>query len=144
MRTLNTILISIISVLSQIEEIPLKVYTAFQSTLLDVPIAEPTITVGVKKAVFNTSSVSAFSGYSGDSPFYCTRADIDVSANIYLPNAASGRVNFEVLSLMIFALNKSSLPISRIECGTLFYDNTLMCSVLPVTLSIADYIFKEE
>ena len=144
MRTLNTIINNVIDVISAITDCELKVYTAFQSNLLDVPISKPTVTVGIDRAVFNTSSVSAYSGVWDGEDFYSVHGELDVSVNIYLPNKANGLVLFEVLSYIIFALERSALPVCKITSGSLKYDNTLMYSVLPVTVTLSDYLFKED
>jgi hypothetical protein len=143
-RSLNHIINDVIDVLSGITAMDIEVFTSFQSGLLDVPISTPTVTVGVKSAAFNTSSLSAFSGYTDEGDFFSTKADIELSTNIFLPNAAHGAVNFEVLSLIVFALQKSRIPISLVRCGTLYYDARLMCSVLPVSITLCEHLYSDE
>lgn len=141
MKTLNTIINSVVSVLEKADGFNFAVQKVFNSTLLDIPISTPTVTVGIGEAEFNLAPLSSYSGLYSDNEHYSVPIELSLSANIYLPNAANGVVNFETLSHVVLSLAESDLPVSRITCGSIHYDSTLMCSVLPVRIYLTENIY---
>lgn len=141
MKSLNNIIDRVVDILSEEKDFPYAVKTVFNSTLLDIPISTPTVTVGINEAEFKLGALSLYSGLYSESENYSVPVELALSANIYLPNAANGVVNFETLSYVVLALAESDLPVSRITCGSIRYDSTLMCSVLPVKIHLSEHIY---
>lgn len=143
MRTINGILSDIITAVNAITRLPVKACYDYQSRLMDTPLASPVVTVGLNSVEANLDRASAYAGKQNGYIQYAVPTEVCVAASIYLPHTANGFVNYDVLTYIIEALFKSNITVNRISCGTMRYNSTFMCSVLPVTISLSERICEE-
>ena len=140
MKGINSIIDKVISVLSGISDMAVKVVSVYKVQIMDMPLAEPMITVGLQTLDADLRKNMLYAGDKNGTGLYSVPVDVAVSANVYLPHTASGFFNYNVLTYMIEALLGSSLTITKIEAGKMHYNSTFLCTVLPVTIHLHDRI----
>ncbi len=141
MRGLNSIVNEAIDLISEINRLPLKVVTAFRTDLMDLPLSNPTVAVGIDTVDFATDKLSAYSGMSGDSAQFSVPIDVTLRADIYISSQYNGFMSYDALTLIVNALFYSTtLTVSEIRCEKMHYDSTFMCTVLPVKIKLHDRI----
>ena len=140
MKGINSIIDKVISVLSGITDMSVKVVSTYKVQIMDMPLAVPMITVGLEKLDTDLRKNALYAGDKNGYACYSVPADVAVSANVYLPHTASGYLNYNVLTYMIEALLGSFLTVTKIEAGKMHYNSTFMCTILPVTIHLHDRI----
>ena len=141
MRGLNSIVNEAIEIISAIKSFPISVVTAFRTDLMDLPLSDPTVAVGVDAVEFGTDKLSAYSGMSGDTAQFSVPVDVTLRADIYLSSQFSGFASYDALTYIVNALFYSgTLTVAQIQCDKMHYDSTFMCTVLPVKIKLHDRI----
>lgn len=143
MKGINSILDKVISVLSGISQMSVKVVSTYKVQIMDMPLAVPMITVGLETLDADLRKNIIYAGNKNGSARYSVPADVAVSANVYLPHTASGFLNYDVLTYIVDALLGSSLTITQIKAGKMHYNSTFMCTILPVTIYLHDRICRD-
>ena len=140
MRELKDILKEIMAVIKSIE-IPVNVSLEFENGLMDVPLRKPSVAVGVREAALDAAAIGFYSGLSSGAEEYSVPSELQVSANIYLPNTFDGSLCYDVLSLMSAALMDSGIGLYKVTVEKMNYDRTFLSICLPVTLHIRTRAF---
>ncbi len=143
MKTINNILADIITAVNAIKRLPIKACYDYQSSLMDMPLTSPIVTVGLDSVEANLGKASAYVGKRNGYTQYAVPTEVNIAASIYLPHTANGFVNYDVLTYIIEALFKSNITVNKISCGNMRYNSTFMCSVLPITISLYERLCEE-
>lgn len=143
MRTLSNIVHDVIAVINNIDIFPVNAVSLFESRLMDMPLYFPLAAVGINTASLHTDKLSTYYRTSGGTEKYAVPADVELLIEIYLPHTASGYVNYDAACHIIFALMESSIQVSDVSFGTMHYESTQICTVMPMTVKVHDRVCED-
>ncbi len=143
MREFRDILNEVVDVIAGID-LHAKVGIEYDSRLMDVPLRNPTIGVGVRELVMDADAVGFYSGKSGGVEQYSVPYSLQISADITLPDSFNGAICYDVLSEMCNALLNSNLSVYRVTAGEMRHDRTFLSVCLPVTIYLHDRVLSED
>ena len=139
MRDFRSIIDDIKEVVANID-FPVKAIAEFPNALMDMPLSEPLLTIGLNEVSVDSSAISCYAGKDGGSEEYSLPADITVELNIYVPTNFYGLINYDVMSLIMDALCQSSIPVYRMKTEKMYYDSTFLSIVYPIKFYIRERI----
>ncbi len=141
MKGINDILEKIITVIDETEYIPVDVVAEYRGSLMNMPLLNPTVTVGVKEITMETTKIRAYGGMRDGVSEYSVPAVIEIGANIHIPKSANGSLCYDVLSALADGLfYDEELNVFKITGGSMSYNSTFLCTVLSVSIFVRDRI----
>lgn len=139
MRGFNEIMDDVIYIIENSGALPIAGVKEYRGTYMDMPIIDPTVTVGVGEVTMHTGALRAYAGKKNGIAENSIPAEVALKTNIYVPKRVSGYVCYEVLTVIANALfNTELLDVTKIESGNMRYDGTFLCNVLPVTVHLRE------
>ncbi len=139
MKRFEDIIEKVISIIKETEVVPVDAVYEYRGSLMNMPLHDPTVTVGIRDVTLETGSLRAYGGILNGVAEYSIPAEIEICANIHIPKDASGVICYNVLSDMANGLfYNEDLNVYKINSGKMSYNSTFLCSVLPVSIFIRD------
>lgn len=141
MRSFNGIIDDLAEIFENNGSLPLKCVTEHRGLLMDVPLNQPTITLGIKRAVMNMGALGAYAGMKNGTAEISVPTELDVKANVYMPKSAGGYTCYRVLTVVVDTLLKDGgFDVIKIESGDMQYKSTFLCNVLPVEIKLRERV----
>ena len=139
MKGFKDIIDKVISIIKETDIIPIDAVYEYRGALMNMPLHDPTVTVGIRDVTLETGKLRAYGGILNGTAEYSIPADIEICANIHIPKDVSGIICYNVLSAMADGLfYNDELDVYKITSGKMDYNSTFLCSVLPVSIFIRD------
>ncbi len=141
MKGINDILNKIMTVIEQTEYIPVDVVAEHRGSLMNMPLLNPTVTVGVKDITMETTKIRAYGGMRDGVSEYSVPVVVEIGANIHIPKDVNGSLCYDVLSALADGLfYDEELDVFKITGGGMGYNSTFLCTVLPVSIFVRDRV----
>lgn len=139
MRGFNEVLDDIANIIESTDSVPIKCVKEYRGDYMDMPLNDPTVTLGINNAVMNMGALGAYGGLRGSVGETSAVTTLEVKANIHIPKTHSGYICYDVLTIIADALFSTSLlDVTKIESGNMHYKSTFLCNVLPVSIHLRE------
>ncbi len=139
MRGFNEIMDDVAYVIENSGSLPIKCVKEYRGDYMDVPLNDPTVTLGINNVVMNMGALGAYGGARSGIAEISVPSTLEIKANIHIPKTNSGYICYEVLTIIANALFSSTkLDVTKIESGDMHYKSTFLCNVLPVSIHLRE------
>lgn len=141
MREINHIIEDIIEIIENTDMIPVDAVVEYRGRFMDMPLSDPTVTVGINDITLECSKIRSYGGRYGNVSEYSIPAQIELSANIYIPKDYNGLTCYDVLTQMANGLfYNEKFNVYKIKAGNMTYNSTFLCVVLPVSIFLNERV----
>ena len=131
MRELRDIVSKIITAIEDIE-VPIKAIHEFPNDMMDLPLSQALVSVGVENINIDSLPASTYGGKRGNVEEFSLPADVVAKISVHIPTNYNGYIAYDAASLIMDAVAKSDIGVYKIKTEKMYYDSTFLCVVFPI------------